>query len=132
MDKTAEKIKNRTLLFSQAFQTMGKLLHIHEKDCKIWHTAAIDGHSKFNKLLPLSRNEAARLQVLNIKTVSQLYETKDLGDLQNSPNTAVDRQLIGNPELIDKSKLLRQSLKRMHLPFQEKRHVEEAAEVLLL
>jgi hypothetical protein len=60
-DETAEKIKNRNLLFSQAFQTMAKLLRINEKDRKTWHTAAIDGHSKFNKLRPLSRNEAAQL-----------------------------------------------------------------------
>ncbi len=65
---------------------MAKLLQIHEKDQKTWHTAAIDGHSRFNKLLPLSRNEAALLQAINIKTMSQLYEVKDFGNLQNSPN----------------------------------------------
>jgi hypothetical protein len=78
---------------------MAKLLHIHEQDRKTWYTAAIDGHSRFNKLLPLSRNEAAHLQAINIKTISQLYEVNDLGNLQNSPNTNMDRQIIGNPEL---------------------------------
>jgi hypothetical protein len=48
-DRTAEKIKDRNLLFSQAFQTMAKLLRI-----QTWHSAAIDGHYKFNKLFPLS------------------------------------------------------------------------------
>ena len=131
-DRTAEKIKNRNLLFSQAFQTMAKLLRIHEKDRKTWHTAAIDGHSRFNKLLPLSRNEAAHLQAINIKTMSQLYEVNDLGNLQNSPNTNIDRQIIGNPELKEKLQLLRQALNRMHLPFRDKRQVEEAAAGLLL
>jgi hypothetical protein len=112
---------------------MAKLLRIHEKDRKTWHTAAIDGHSRFNKLLPLSRNEAAHLQAINIKTVSQLYEVNDLGNLQNkSPNTNIDRQLTGNPELKEKLQLLRQALNRMHLPFRDKRQVEEAAAGLLL
>jgi hypothetical protein len=75
---------------------MAKLLRIHEKDRKTWHTAAIDGHSKFNKLLPLSRKEAAHLQAISIKTISQLYEANDLGSLQNSLNTDIDRQIIGN------------------------------------
>jgi len=75
---------------------MAMLLGIHEKDGKTWHTAAIDGHSKFNKLLPLSRKEAAHLQAINKKTLSQLYEANDLGSLQNSPNTDIDRQIIGN------------------------------------
>jgi hypothetical protein len=105
---------------------MAKLLRIHEKDRKTWHTAAIDGHSRFNKLLPLSRNEAAHLQAINIKTISQLYEGNDLGNLQNSPNTNIDRQLIGKPELKEKLQLLRQALNRMHLPFRDKRQVEEA------
>jgi hypothetical protein len=86
-DRTAEKIRN--LLFSQAFQTMAKLLRIHEKDTKTWHTAAIDGHSKFNKLLHLSRNEAAHLHAINIRTISHLYETNILGNLQNNPNTTI-------------------------------------------
>jgi hypothetical protein len=111
---------------------MAKLLRIHEKDRKTWHTAAIDGHSRFNKLLPLSRNEAAHLQAINIKTISQLYEVNDLGNLQNSPNTNIDRQIIGNPELKDKLQLLRQALNRLHLPFRDKRQVEEAAAGLLL
>jgi hypothetical protein len=75
-DRTAEKIKDRNLLFSQAFQTRAKLIRIHEKDPKTWHTAAIDGHSKkFNKLLPQSRYEAAHLRAINIRTISHLYET---------------------------------------------------------
>jgi hypothetical protein len=40
-DKTAEKIKNRNLLFSQAFQTVAKLLSIHEKDRKTCQTLQI-------------------------------------------------------------------------------------------
>jgi hypothetical protein len=103
-DRTAEKIKDRNLLFSQSFQTMAKLLRIHEKDSKTWHTAAIDGHSKFNKLLSLSRNEAAHLHAINIRTISNLYEINELGHLQNSPNAVIDRQINGNLELIDKLK----------------------------
>jgi hypothetical protein len=111
---------------------MAKLLRIHERDRKTWHVAAIDGHSKFNKLLPLLRNEANHLNALNIKTISHLYEINDQGDLQNSPNTAIDGQLIGNPELVEKLNLLRQSINRMHLPFREKRHIDEASAGLLL
>jgi hypothetical protein len=64
-------------------------------------------------LLPLSRNEAGHLQAINIKTISQLYEVNDLGNLQNSPNTSLDRQIIGNPGLKEKLQLLRQALNRM-------------------
>jgi hypothetical protein len=78
---------------------------------------------------PPPRNEAAHLQAINIKTISHLYETNDLGNLQKIPNTAIDRQLIDNPELIEKLQLLRQALNRMHLPFSNKRQVEEAAVV---
>jgi hypothetical protein len=131
-DRTAEKIKERNLLFSQAFQTVAKLLCIHEKNIKTWHTAAIHGHSKFNKLLSLSRNETVHLHAFNIRTISHLYETNKLGNLQNNPNTTIDRQIIGNPELIDKLKLHRQALNRMHLPFTDKRHFEVAAADLLL
>jgi hypothetical protein len=104
----------------------------NEKDPKTWHSAAIDGHSKFNKLLPLTRNEAVHLRAINIRTISHLYGTNETGNLQNSPNAAIDRQIIGNPELIDKLKLLRQRLSRMHPTFTDKRHVEVAAAGLLL
>ncbi len=79
------------------FYTYGKLLRIYKKDPKTWHTAAIDGYSKINKLLPLSRNEAANLHAINIQTISHLVEAHELGNLQNNPNATIDRQLIGNP-----------------------------------
>jgi hypothetical protein len=74
----------------------------------------------------------AHLQAINIKTIYQLYEVDVLGNLQNSPNTNIDRQIIGNPELKEKLQLLRQALNRMHLPFRDKRQIEEAAAGLLL
>ncbi len=49
-----------------------------------------------------------------------------LGDMQNGTNTNIDRQLFGNPDLIEKLKLLSQSLNRMHIPFRGNMHVEEA------
>jgi hypothetical protein len=49
-----------------------------------------------DKLLPVSRNEANHLQAMNIKAIVQLYERNHLVDLQNSPNTAIDRELIVN------------------------------------
>jgi hypothetical protein len=124
---TAEKLNIENLLFSQAFQAMVKLLHIHEKVSKTWHVAAIDGHSKFNKLLPLTRNDVNHPQAMNITTISNLYETNVLGDMQNSQNTTMHRQLIGNAKLIEKLDLLRQSLNRMHLPFQEQPKTKETA-----
>jgi hypothetical protein len=44
----------------------------------------------------------------------------------------IDRQIIGDPELKEKLQLLRQALNRMHLPFRDKRQIEEAAAGLLL
>jgi hypothetical protein len=64
-------------------------------------------HSRYNKLLPLSRNKAANLQATNIKTISQLYEVNNFENLQNSPNNNIDRQTIGNPEIKEKLQLLR-------------------------
>ena len=82
-ERTAKKIKNKNLLFSQAFSAMAKLLRIHETDRKTWHAAAIDGHSKFNKLLPLTRDESATLRRHNIITVSQIFSTNDVGGIED-------------------------------------------------
>jgi hypothetical protein len=72
---------------------MAKLLRINEKDRETWHVAAINGQSKFNKLLPLSQNEAGTLRAHNLITISQLYETNEHGIffLQNNLNTNVNR-----------------------------------------
>ncbi len=102
---TATKIKNRNLLFSQAFQAMGKILRINEIDCKTWHAAAINGHIKFNKLLPLTQNEAGILRAHNLITISQIYETNKV--LQNKPNANANRLLANEPELMEKLNLLR-------------------------
>jgi hypothetical protein len=118
LERTAEKIKMINLLFSQAFQTMAKLLRINEKDRKNWHAAAIHGHSKFNKLIPLTSGEANHLRAINIATVSHLCGTNEYGQ------TKIDRQIIGNPRLIGKLNLLRQALYTLNLPFRDKRHVE--------
>ncbi len=80
---------------------MAKMLQIHEKDCKTWHAAAINGHTKFNKLLPLTQNEAGTLRAHNIITISQLYETNEHGILQNNPNPNLNTTLANEPELIE-------------------------------
>jgi hypothetical protein len=72
------------------------------------------------------------LHAINIRTISHLYEINELGNLQNNSNTTIDRQIIGNPELIDKLNLLRQAFNRMHLSFIDIRHVVVAAAGLLL
>jgi hypothetical protein len=59
----------------------------------------------------------SQVQAKNITTIFLRYETNDRGELQNSPNSIMNRQLIGSPALIEKLNLLRQSLSRMHLPF---------------
>ncbi len=51
---------------------MAKLLRIHEIDRKTWHAAAINGHTKFNKLLPLTQNEA-------------VYRIEELTGIKRSP-----------------------------------------------
>ena len=131
-ERTAAKIKNKNLLFSQAFQAMAKLLRIHEIDRKTWHAAAINGHTKFNKLLPLTQNEAGTLRAHNIITISQLYETNEHGTLQNNPNPNTNTTLANEPELIEKLNLLRQAVNRLHLPLQDKLHVEVASASLLM
>jgi hypothetical protein len=131
-ERTAAKIKNKNLLFSQAFQAMAKLLRIHEIDRKTWHAAAINGHTKFNKLLPLTQNEAGTLRAHNIITISQLYETNEHGILQNNPNPNTNTTLANEPELIEKLNLLRQAVNRLHLPLQDKLHVEVASASLLM
>jgi hypothetical protein len=64
---------------------MAKILQRNEKDCKTWHAAAINGHTKFNKLLLLTQNEAGTLRAHNLITISQLYETNEHGTLTEQP-----------------------------------------------
>jgi hypothetical protein len=109
---------------------MAKILRIHEKDRKTWHAAAINGHTKFNKLLPLTQNEAGTLRAHNIITISQLYETNKHGILQNNPDPNVNTTLANEPELIEKLNLLRQATNRLHLPLQDKLHMEIASLLL--
>jgi hypothetical protein len=111
---------------------MAKILQINEKDHKKWHAAAINGHTKFNKLLPLTQKEAGTLRAHNLITISQLYETNEHGILQNNPNPNVSILLANEQELIDKLNLLRQAINRLHLPLQEKLHTEVASAGLLL
>jgi hypothetical protein len=130
---TATKIKNRNLLFSQAFQAMAKILRINEKDCKTWHATGINGHTKFNKLLPLTQNEAGTLRAHNLITISQLYKTNEHGTLQNNPNPNVISLLLANElELTEKLNLLRQAINQLHLPVQDKLQTEVASAGLLL
>jgi hypothetical protein len=131
-ERRATKIKNRNLLFSPAVQAMAKILGINEKDRKTWHASAINGHTKFNKLLPLTQNEARTFRAHNLITISQLYETNEHGILQNNPNPNVSRLLANEPELTEKLNLLRQAINRLHLPLQDKLHTEVASAGLLL
>jgi hypothetical protein len=111
---------------------MAKVLQISEKDHKTWHAAAINGHTKFNTLLPLTQNEAGTLRAHNLITISQLYKTNEHGILQNNPNPNVNILLANEPELIEKLNLLRQAINRLHLPLQGKLHTEVASDGLLL
>jgi hypothetical protein len=121
-EKTAVKLERRNLLFSQAFQAMATLLRMHENQRSTWHVASINGHSKFNKLLPLTRAEENRLREAEIVTISQIYEIDNLGQLHSEPNPELEHQLRWEPALREKLTLLRQSLQRLCLPFQDKKH----------
>jgi len=131
-EKTAARLERRNLLFSQAFQAMATLLRMHENQRSTWHVASINGHSKFNKLLPLTRAEENRLREAEIVTISQIYEIDDLGQLHNAPNPELEHQLRWEPALREKLTLLRQSLQRLRLPFRDKKHEPQASGGLLL
>jgi hypothetical protein len=88
---------------------------------------AINGHIKFNKLLPLTQNEAGTLRAHNLITISQLYETNEHWILQNNPNPNVSILLANELELTEKLNLLRQAINRLHLPLQDKLHTEVAS-----
>ncbi len=131
-EKTAQKIKSHNLLFAAMFTAMGKLLRMYERHKKYWHLAAIDGHTLFNTLLPLTRIEANHLRAIGIVTVSQLYETNVNGNLHSFPNIDLQRRLQGEIELQDKLYLLCQALRRLRLPLLDKKHEPQVSGGLLL
>jgi hypothetical protein len=61
-----------------AFQAVAALLASYKTTRDLWHTAAINGHTKFSKVFPLSVTEGGMLANCGLYTVSQLLEINDL------------------------------------------------------
>jgi hypothetical protein len=80
-------------------------------DPKIWHHAAIVGHTKANKLFPFTRAEAMMLQEWDVIVVSQLFGTNELtGMLDKTENAELTNRLRQYPLLRHKLQLLRTQL----------------------
>jgi hypothetical protein len=65
-------------LLGLAFQSAADLLAPYETTRDLWHTAAINGHTNFSKVFPLSVTEGGMLADRGLYTVSQLLEINDL------------------------------------------------------
>jgi hypothetical protein len=65
-------------LMGLAFHSVATLLAFYETTRDLWHTAAINGHTNFSKVFPLSSAEGTLLAEREILTVSQLLEINDL------------------------------------------------------
>ena len=129
---TADRLKQHNMLFADLFQSMAKLLKLHEEERDTWHVAALNGHSLFNKLLPLTRDEASHLLELNIRTVAQIYNVDDTGHIQNQINPALTRHFQGERQFQEKMHLFLQALKKKRLSFRNKHQSELVSGGLLL
>jgi hypothetical protein len=77
-------------LLGLAFYSAAALLASYETTRDLWHTAAINGHTNFSKVFPLSATEGGVLADCRILTVSQLLEINDLtGRLTTEENRAL-------------------------------------------
>jgi hypothetical protein len=65
-------------LLGLAFQSAATLLASYETTRDLWHTAAMNGHTNFSKVFPLSVTEGGMLAARGLYTVSQLLEINDL------------------------------------------------------
>jgi hypothetical protein len=89
---------NRLLGF--AFHSAAALLATYETTRDLWHTAAINGHTNFSKVFPLSSAEGEVLADRGILTVSQLLEINDLtGRLTTEESRALFEELATYPHL---------------------------------
>jgi len=129
---TAERMRQYNLLFAELFHSMAKLLRLHEGERGTWHVAALNGHSLFNKLLPLTRDEASHLLEINTRTVGQIYDTDETGQLQNRINPALLRHFQGERQFQEKMNLFIQAMNKKRLPFRDKHQGELVSGGLLL
>jgi hypothetical protein len=89
---------NRLLGF--AFHSAAALLASYETTRDFWHTAAINGHTNFSKVFPLSATEGGMLADHGIFNVSQLLEINDLtGRLTTEENRVLFEDLAVYPHL---------------------------------
>ncbi len=93
-------------LMGLAFRSVATLLASHETTRDLWHNAAINGHTNFSKVFPLSSAEGTLLADREILTVSQLLEINDLtGRLTTYENRALFEELAIFPHLQHKLRL---------------------------
>ncbi len=91
---TGQRLMPWNKLLGIAFHSAAALLASYETTRDLWHTAAINGHTNFSKVFPLSVTEGGVLADRGIFTVSQLLEINDLtGSLTMEENRVLFEDL---------------------------------------
>jgi hypothetical protein len=103
---TGQRLLPWNRLFGFAFHSAAALLASSKTTRDLWHTAAINGHTNFSKVFPLSPAEGTVLAGRGVLTVSQLLEINDLtGRLTTDENRALFKELAIFPHLQHKLRL---------------------------
>jgi hypothetical protein len=110
---TGQRLLPWNRLMGLAFHSVATLLASSETTRDLWHTAAINGHTNFSKVFPLTFAEGRLLVERGILTVSQLLEVNDLtGRLSTDENRALFEDLTVFPHLQHKLRLFVRNFRR--------------------
>ncbi len=103
---TGQRLMPWNRLIGLAFHSAAALLASYETTRDLWHTAAINRHTNFSKVFPLSVTEGGVLADRGIFTISQLLEINDLtGWLTTEENRALFEDLAVYPHRQHKLRL---------------------------
>jgi len=107
--KSAEKIKNYSLILSQAFSSVAEHLQIYENDTALWGHAPIYGHSEATGLCELGIEDFRKLLEKGINAISQLFQRDQLtGTIAKPPRLSdeISRKLSLHPQICFKLRIL--------------------------
>jgi len=106
--KSAEKIKNYSLILSQAFSSVAEHLQIFESDTALWGHAPIFGHSEAAGLCEFNIEDFRKLLEKGISVLSQIFQRDQFtGTFAKPPrlDDEIIRKLSLHPQLCFKLKI---------------------------
>ena len=114
--KWSKKLKNKSNLLMQMFESYAEMLALNEKNSKTWLSAPIAGHSEANGLVDITLEEGLSLAQNGYTHVAQLFGENYF---TGAPVMGEDMELRGNlgqnaQNLRDKCKILRRKLAAKH------------------